>query len=287
MAHTVQHFTYILSTFLILISGSQIETRNTTPILEGQSGTDEYASFQGPKADLLGKKLEHWLGVQRNRSAPVLVLRPKYGLGNQLLSLVSAFALALVTHRRLQVDWEAPFRGLLEPPFDWSPTTLVTATEGLVAVHFTAHSPLFPAAARALACGNMEELLPGWAVALEADQFFLPLILLSPQVSFAKTVSAVFCLIRTWLSRLVVKFCPSASTSEQVCMRLAAFGGNPTRHGRALAGSLSLGSTPQPRRRGRLQRSRRRASWPRCLRLWASGSYVPPGPSGPARPTAA
>jgi hypothetical protein len=132
----------------------------------------------------LPSMLEDWADLQRNTSVPALILKPKYGLGNQLLSLVSGLALALISERRLFVVWEEPFRGLLEPPFDWSlpKDVAAAAAAGRASVSFTAHSPDFPAAARALACGDLAALLPSSAVVVESDQFFLPLVLLSPQV---------------------------------------------------------------------------------------------------------
>jgi hypothetical protein len=129
-------------------------------------------------------RIESWASQQHNRSRPTLVLRPKYGLGNQLLSLVSGIALALVADRRLLVAWEGPFRFLLDPPFHL-PEEMDGSSGGRATVHFTAHSPRFPAAARALACGDLKGLLPAHVVEVEADQFFLPLVLLSPQVGQA------------------------------------------------------------------------------------------------------
>jgi hypothetical protein len=140
--------------------------------------TDTTALNPGARSDFHAK-LEMWAAQQHNLSRPTLVLRPKYGLGNQLLSLVSGIALALVTDRRLVVAWEGPFRFLLDPPFHL-PEGL--GGRGGAAADFTAHSPGFPAAARALACGDLARLLPARVVEVEADQFFLPLVLLSPQV---------------------------------------------------------------------------------------------------------
>ena len=64
-----------------------------------------------------------------------------------MLSAVSGLALALVANRRLAIDWEEPFVGLFDPPFEWRPRELVPPVPGWDTtgrrgyVHLTAHSP--------------------------------------------------------------------------------------------------------------------------------------------------
>ena len=62
-------------------------------------------------------RLDAWAGRHADAARPALVLHPRYGLGNRMLSAVSALALALATDRRLFVEWEQPFDGLFESPF--------------------------------------------------------------------------------------------------------------------------------------------------------------------------
>ena len=64
-----------------------------------------------------------WARHHANASRPMLVLLPQYGLGNRMLSAISALALAIATDRRLFIAWEDPFEGLFESPFPsgWLP----------------------------------------------------------------------------------------------------------------------------------------------------------------------
>jgi hypothetical protein len=176
-----------LITFISLFSLLVIVTEGVSRLqpLHAQTSTKNVSTEAktpnlSPSPDFQAR-LERWAAQQHNLSRPTLVLRPKYGLGNQLLSLVSGIALALVADRRIAVNWEGPFRFLLDPPFHL-PEGPAGNGGGRATVHFTAHSPGFPAAARALACGDLAGLLAGRVVEVEADQFFLPLVLLSPQV---------------------------------------------------------------------------------------------------------
>jgi hypothetical protein len=189
--HTTDKFRFVVFAFLLslLVITDGISSRQpptaqpTTKNVTGHANTDA-PNLGAPRSDFQAK-LESWATQQHNLSRPTLVLRPKYGLGNQLLSLISGIALALVTDRRLVVAWEGPFRFLLAPPFHL-PEETGDSVIGRATVHFTAHSPRFPAAARALACGDLAGLLPTHVVDMEADQFFLPLVLLSPQVDKAR-----------------------------------------------------------------------------------------------------
>jgi len=62
-------------------------------------------------------ELNAWARHNDDAARPALVLRPKYGLGNRMLSAISALALAVATDRRLFVEWEHPFEDLFISPF--------------------------------------------------------------------------------------------------------------------------------------------------------------------------
>jgi hypothetical protein len=173
---------FILLFSLPVIVAEGVSTRSQPP--HAQPSTKNLSETKTPDGADFQSKVETWAAQQHNFSRPTIILRPKYGLGNQLLSLVSGIALALVTDRRLLVAWEEPFRFLLDPPF-YLPEGPAKSVGGRATVHFTAHSPGFPAAARALACGDLAGLLVARVVEVEADQFFLPLVLLSPQVQLS------------------------------------------------------------------------------------------------------
>jgi len=113
-----------------------------------------------------------------------LVVHTKYGLGNRLLTLVSAFVLAVLSKRKLLVDWSehaSSLSDLLEEPagMQWElpkdyPTYQTPHLELLL------HSPSLQNAAAALACQNLSETWQGIpTVHIVSDQYFLPLLILN------------------------------------------------------------------------------------------------------------
>jgi hypothetical protein len=107
-------------------------------------------------------RLDAWAERHADAARPALVLHPRYGLGNRMLSAVSALALALATDRRLFVEWEHPFDGLFESPFPsgWRRPAEDRPT-GARTLDLTASSPTFSR----LACSApLSARLPGVCV---------------------------------------------------------------------------------------------------------------------------
>lgn len=83
------------------------------------------AQQNGTLFDGIGSShLNAWARHHADAARPALVLHPRYGLGNRMLSAISSLALALATDRRLFIEWEPNFDGLFESPFPsgWGPT---------------------------------------------------------------------------------------------------------------------------------------------------------------------
>jgi hypothetical protein len=267
---------------LLVIVTEGVSTRSQPP--QDQPSTKNVSITETTTPNLGARpnfqaKLETWAAQQHNLSRPTLILRPKYGLGNQMLSLVSGIALALVADRRLVVAWEGPFRFLLDPPFHL-PEGPTSSSGVRAAVHFTAHSPGFPAAARALACGDVDGLLAGRVVEVEADQFFLPLVLLSPQVALSSAGKEAIvqggvarCATGRPCRRHPAHPLPAPPLPPRLARSRRAV--TPGVRGRARAGS------PRP---DSARRARRGARWRRCSRRWRAGSSGPRRPSGPHAP---
>ncbi len=78
----------------------------------------QFRTVERPAESLAAARLDAWAQGRADASLPALVLHPKFGLGNRMLSAISALALAIATDRRLFVEWEHPFAGLFDSPFD-------------------------------------------------------------------------------------------------------------------------------------------------------------------------
>ena len=131
---------------------------------------------------------DSWARHHGNASRPALVLHPQYGLGNRMLSAISALALAVASDRRLFVAWDSQFADLFDSPFSqgWLPSTEELAGPG-ADVHWrraktldlTAASPELSALTATLACGGVRAALgDAHIVRVSSDQYFLPLLLL-------------------------------------------------------------------------------------------------------------
>ena len=131
---------------------------------------------------------DSWARHHGNASRPALVLHPQYGLGNRMLSAISALALAVASDRRLFVAWDSQFADLFDSPFSqgWLPSTEELAGPG-ADVHWrraktldlTAASPELSALTATLACGGARAALgDAHIVRVSSDQYFLPLLLL-------------------------------------------------------------------------------------------------------------
>lgn len=156
--------------------------------------------------------LNAWARHHADAAWPALVLHPRYGLGNRMLSAISALALALVTDRRLLIEWEPPFDGLFESPFPsgWVPTASARWDQRRSRVlDLSASSPSFTRSVRPgapncllllgapkclephaclsltrsiaaeLACkGARAVVTDALVVEISSDQYFLPILLL-------------------------------------------------------------------------------------------------------------
>ena len=148
-----------------------------------QAGGEGEQDQEAVDAWLLGV-VDQWLSnVQGNESAPWIVARPQYGLGNRIMSGVSSMALAISTGRRLYVDWGEPFSDMLDSPVSSSP---LVAGESTDLLDLSAHARKFADSAAGIACGGMMEaggLLHGdsgsFGVEVRSDQYYLPLVLMS------------------------------------------------------------------------------------------------------------
>lgn len=140
---------------------------------------------QGHGADaVLMEVVDEWLRtVQWNESAPWIVARPQYGLGNRIMSAVSSMALAISTGRRLYVDWGEPFSKMLDSPVAPPPLGVDEAADLL---DLSAHARRFGESAAGIACGgvmrkggmlHVDSARVG--VEVRSDQYYLPLVLMS------------------------------------------------------------------------------------------------------------
>eukprot|EP00277_Geminigera_cryophila_P018857 CAMPEP_0179439302 /NCGR_PEP_ID=MMETSP0799-20121207/22942_1 /TAXON_ID=46947 /ORGANISM="Geminigera cryophila, Strain CCMP2564" /LENGTH=295 /DNA_ID=CAMNT_0021221597 /DNA_START=90 /DNA_END=974 /DNA_ORIENTATION=+ len=133
-------------------------------------------------------ELNAWARHNDDAARPALVLRPKYGLGNRMLSAISALALAVATDRRLFVEWEHPFEDLFISPFPagWLQPAAELADLATSrrwhrpqTLDLTASSPTFSSIAAGLVCQGASVVLGGAAVVeVSSDQYFLPLLLI-------------------------------------------------------------------------------------------------------------
>ena len=106
---------------------------------------DGKASRSDSLEHMAALRLDVWAKQNSDSTRPALVFRPRFGLGNRMLSAVSALALALVTNRRLFVEWEYPFEGLFECPFEsgWRRPSAAQRQRDVV-LDLTASSSTFP-----------------------------------------------------------------------------------------------------------------------------------------------
>jgi hypothetical protein len=118
-----------------------------------------------------------------------LHVTPRYGLGNKILSVVSAYALAFITDRALIVDWGQEkefFDPLFQPPFDWDADKfLATHRAGMslqnaLILPMTGLSDQLIASSTMLACDDLNAIDDSKTFLLiDADQYFLPLLALN------------------------------------------------------------------------------------------------------------
>ena len=108
----------------------------------------QFRAVERPAESLAAARLDAWAQRRADASLPALVLHPKFGLGNRMLSAISALALAIATDRRLFVEWEHPFAGLFDSPFDsawqWPGQEGKHAAAQQMHLDLTASSPTFP-----------------------------------------------------------------------------------------------------------------------------------------------
>ena len=133
-----------------------------------------------PERDTIAQ-LDAWAEHHDDVSRPAILLRPKYGLGNRMLSAISALAFAVATDRRLFIEWDQPFEGLFDSPFPsgWRrPVTELayapSATAGSRAqiLDLTASSPSFSNIAAKMACHGAQAVL-GDAAVVEVEYIIL------------------------------------------------------------------------------------------------------------------
>ena len=169
-----------------------------------------------PGATLAAARLDAWARQRADASLHALVLHPKFGLGNRMLSAISSLALAIATDRRLFVEWEHPFAELFDSPFqsawEWPGPQPGHAAAQKRHLDLTASSPVFSryaklprvrthaapcqiciadqkmhvgdlartrrSVASELACKGAHAVLGDAAVVeVSSDQYFLPLLL--------------------------------------------------------------------------------------------------------------